>query len=38
MTVKRPHESGVMSMLKGLNGIFSNISYFNFTYKHKSKK
>ena len=27
-----------MSMLKGLNGIFSNISYSNLAYKPESKK
>ncbi len=33
-----PHESEVMSMWKGKNGIFSNVSYSNFTLRPKTKK
>ena len=33
-----PHESGVMSMRKGKNGIFSNVSYSNFAFKPTTKK
>ena len=33
-----PHESGVMSMRKGLYGIFSNISHSNFAFRPKTKK
>lgn len=33
-----PHESGVMSMRKGLYGIFSNVSYSNFAFRPKTQK
>ena len=33
-----PHESGVMSMRKGLYGIFSNVSYSNFALRPKTQK
>ncbi len=33
-----PHESEVMSMWKGIHGIFSNINYSNFASRSKTKK
>ncbi len=33
-----PHESGVMSMCECIYGIFSNVSYSNFTLRPKTKK
>ncbi len=33
-----PHESGVMSMRKGIYGIFSNVSDSNFALRPKTKK
>ena len=33
-----PHESEVMSMRKGIYGIFSNVSYSNFAFRPKPQK
>lgn len=33
-----PHESEVMSMRKGIYGIFSNVSYSNFAFRPKTQK
>ncbi len=33
-----PHESGVMSMRKGIYGIFSDVSDSNFAFRPKTKK
>ena len=33
-----PHESEVMSMRKGIYGIFSNVSYPNFALRPKTQK
>ncbi len=33
-----PHESEVMSMWKGKNGIFSNSCYLDFTFRPQIKK
>ncbi len=33
-----PHESEVMSMWKGIYGIFSNVSDSNFAFRPKTQK
>ena len=33
-----PHESEVMSMRKGIYGIFSNVSYSNLAFRPKTQK
>lgn len=33
-----PHESEVMSMRKGIYGIFSNVSYSNFAFRPQTQK